>query len=120
MSKPTVHFSSPVPVPVLEDEFVQARNFREYAALMQLPDPTFVKMSDDVSDLMTQLINDGLVSPFDALHLGSCGKVQDGECLELPFTDYQYNEIGREYVPFPSLEDMKTLLRWKYPKAEIN
>ena len=120
MSKQIVRFSNPVPVPVLDDEFVEARNFREYAALMQLPDPAFVEMSDDVSNLLTQLINGGMISPLDALHLGTHGKVRDGECFELPFPDYQYTDIGREYILFPSLEDMKTLLHWKYPKMKFN
>lgn len=84
---------------ILRDEIFGTRtihNFREYATEMMLPDPTYVIMTDEVSDMVTDFVNNGgdVWKAFSAL-----------------VSDYQHDNNGREYVAFPEAEKVQEVLQ---------
>lgn len=91
---------------VLQDDILGVRtihNFREYAKEMMLPDPTYVVMSDEVSDLVTEYINEG----------GDAWSV-----FRVLASGYKYDDNGQEYVSFPDEKRTKEFLQ-KFRERDI-
>lgn len=108
-------FGQPITLLLDENVQVQAHTFKEYANFMQYPEPVFVWMENAVNDLLVPRIDIGDISAFDALELGTCGRVdaETGKCCMDSTPHYAFTEGGREYIQFAGFEDMKELLRWK-------
>lgn len=94
----SVQFTKPeILSDVLEDgDTFVCKDFRRYAQVLQLPDPTRVEMSDAANELVTQLINEGVIVSWQAYQALKGG--------------YRYDEYGREYVEFPETERIPQIL----------
>lgn len=89
-------FDKPI---VLKDEIFGDRtihNFKEYAQVLMLPDPTYIVMDDEVSDLVTEYVNNG-GDVYDAFRALSSG--------------YEYDDFGREYISFSNAARTKESLQ---------
>lgn len=84
---------------VLQDDLFGTRTiytFKEYAQVLMLPDPTYIVMDDEVSDLVTEYVNNGgdVYNAFRALSSG-----------------YKYDDSGHEYISFANAEQTKEILQ---------
>lgn len=93
--------ASPVTIELDETKTVTCKSFRKYAKWMMYPDPTYVESPQTTAALIAWLVNSGNVKIFDALRACSA--------------DYEYDEMGREYIVFPGPAEMLSLLKSKYP-----
>lgn len=71
-------------------------NFNEYAQVLMLPDPTYVVMNDEVSDLVTEYVNNG-------------GDVHDA--FRALSSSYEYDDFGHEYISFANFVRAKEILQ---------
>lgn len=55
----------PIVINVFEGLDIAAHDFREYAKTLQLPDPTIVRMSDELNDAATSVIQSGHISAWE-------------------------------------------------------
>lgn len=81
---PLILLNTPETVQVDENETIKCLRFRQFCNSMQYPEPTLVEMSAETEALLTLLINDGLVSCWEAYKA----------CVVC----YSFNEDGREVV----------------------
>ena len=86
-----------------EDAELIARceTFYQYACGMQYPDPLGVSISQETHDMLTDLINEGLLTPWEALRTHN--------------HEYQFNDMGREFIVFPEADTLPDRLLQLYP-----
>ena len=85
----------PVKVEIDPDLIFEATTFRQYARYMMYPDPTYIALSIDTANIITDAVNNGLDiwQEFRTLH-----------------SDYQYDDWGREYISFPDPDTTQNIL----------
>lgn len=85
----------PVKVEIDPDLIFEATTFRQYARYMMYPDPTYIALSIDTANIITDAVNNGLDiwQVFRTLH-----------------SDYQYYDWGREYISFPDPDTTQNIL----------
>lgn len=85
----------PVKVEIDPDLIFEATTFRQYARYMMYPDPTYIALSTDTANIITDAVNNGLDIwlVFQTLH-----------------SDYHYNDWGREYISFPDPDMAQNML----------
>ena len=85
----------PVKVEIDPDLIFEATTFRQYARYMMYPDPTYIVLSTDTANIITDAVNNGLDiwEVFRTLH-----------------SDYHYDDWGREYISFPDPDRAQNML----------
>ena len=85
----------PVKVEIDPDLIFEATTFRQYARYMMYPDPTYIALSIDTANIITDAVNNGLDiwQVFRTLH-----------------SDYQYDDWGREYISLPDPDTTQNIL----------
>lgn len=95
MAKAEKRLNIPVRIDLDMDEPYEAKSFRQYARIMQYPDPTRVELSSETADLITDAVNNGL--DIWTAYRALC-------------SDYHYDERGREYIEFPEPDKAQEIL----------
>lgn len=110
-------FKTPIKVTLEYDEYGEdlvryAHTFLDYARTLQYPDPTFIQMSNEVNNLVVQLVNEGKVTVREAMRIGSHWYFNaDGKLDVHSFKcHYTFDDHGREGILFPSVDRMAQLL----------
>lgn len=91
-------------IPIHEDDealLAVCTTFLQYARCMMYPDPVGVEISDDVHDALTDLINAGQLTAWEALKTHHEG--------------YRFDDSGREYIAFPDIHVLPKRLHALYP-----
>ena len=99
---PMILLNTPEKVRVEDDKTITCLQFRQFCNVMQYPEPTLVEVCHETEILLTLLINDGLVSCWEAYKACASG--------------YSFNEDGREVVRMK--EPMVLILSLAVPAAE--
>lgn len=92
------------PIPIHDDDetlLADCMTFLQYARCMMYPDPLGVEINDDVHDALTDLINAGLLTAWEALKTHNEG--------------YRFDDYGREYIEFPDIHALPKRLHTLYP-----
>lgn len=103
MAKAEKTLTIPVRIDLDVNEFYEARSFRQYAKIMQYPDPTRVELNSETADLITDAVNNGL-------------DIWTAYCALC--SDYHYDERGREYIEFPEPDKAREILDGLWPDCE--
>lgn len=85
----------PVKVEIDSDLIFEATTFRQYARYMMYPDPTYIALSTDTANIITDAINNGL---------------DIWQVFRTLQRDYQYDDWGREYISFPDPDMAQNML----------
>lgn len=94
----------PVKVQLYDDrpeEPYICNTFRQYANIMQWPDPLHVEISSQTQDLLTFLVNNEKIDIFEGLRTHDDG--------------YFFDDLGHEYIRFSDPEVTLQRLERKYP-----
>lgn len=81
----------PIVINVFEGLDVTAHDFREYARALQLPDPTIVRMPDELNDAATSVIQSGQISAWELYN-------------QLRPDDYTFDDDGHEMLDFTDIK----------------
>lgn len=87
-------FITPIIVKYDENESAVCVDFKQYARAMQYPGPTYIEMCAEANEMLTVLVN------------GGCDPFKVYEAFK---GEYSYDEMGREYIPFPAPYEAKKI-----------